>query len=91
MVLERDGQFFPIEVKLTTNRGRKDTSEINAFRKTYPGPKVAPGLVICPTGKLFPSTVTILRSPGTAVDVYVGALGGSALKNPVPAPPRKKP
>ena len=53
MLLERDGQFFPIEVKLTTNPGRKDTSGISAFRKTYPGLKVAPGLVICPTSRPF--------------------------------------
>ncbi|MCD4748590.1 MAG: DUF4143 domain-containing protein [Thermoanaerobaculales bacterium] len=52
-LLERDGRFFPIEVKMTTKPGRNDTSGITAFRKTYPGLNVAPGLVICPVAKPF--------------------------------------
>jgi len=55
ILLERDGCFFPIEVKLTTGPSRKDTSGFRAFRETYPGLKTAPGLVITPghaeTGK----------------------------------------
>lgn len=48
ILLERDGCFFPIEVKLTTNPSRKDTSGFRAFRETYPTLKTAPGLVITP-------------------------------------------
>jgi predicted AAA+ superfamily ATPase len=48
LILERDGILFPIEIKLTTNPSRKDTSGITAFRKTYPQQRIAPGLVIAP-------------------------------------------
>lgn len=48
ILLERDGCFFPIEVKLTTRPSRKDTAGFNAFRATYPNLKIAPGLVITP-------------------------------------------
>jgi hypothetical protein len=52
LLLERDGKFFPVEVKLTSNPTAKDTSGITAFRKTYNQLKIAPGLVICPCEKL---------------------------------------
>lgn len=48
ILLERDGRFFPIEVKLASRVSRADTRGIQAFRKTYPTLDVAPGLVICP-------------------------------------------
>ena len=48
ILLERDGRFFPIEVKLASRVSRADTRGIRAFRETYPGLDVAPGLVICP-------------------------------------------
>jgi predicted AAA+ superfamily ATPase len=48
LLLERDGVFFPIEVKLGSNPGKSDTRGITALRRTYPKMKVAPGLVICP-------------------------------------------
>lgn len=50
ILLERDGIFFPIEVKLTTSPSRKDTRGFRAFRETYPNLRVAPGLVITPGG-----------------------------------------
>ncbi|OGV37161.1 MAG: GTP-binding protein [Lentisphaerae bacterium GWF2_49_21] len=49
LILERDGIFFPIEVKLTGNPRRDDAKGILAFRKTYPKLKISPGLVISPT------------------------------------------
>jgi len=49
LLLERDGMFYPIEVKLTSRPGKKDMRGIAAFRKTYPRLPVAPGLVIAPT------------------------------------------
>ncbi len=48
ILLERDGCFFPIEVKLCTNPSRKHTRGIRIFRETYPHLKTAPGLVITP-------------------------------------------
>jgi predicted AAA+ superfamily ATPase len=51
LILERDGILFPIEIKITANPTRKHTTGFDAFRKTYPKEKIAPGLVICPTEK----------------------------------------
>ena len=49
LILERDGIFYPIEVKMTSSPSRDDTKSITAFRKTYPKLNISPGLVICPT------------------------------------------
>ena len=46
LILERDGRFFPIEIKGKTRVSRTDTRGIKAFRESYPKLPVAPGLVI---------------------------------------------
>jgi predicted AAA+ superfamily ATPase len=46
LLLERDGRFFPIEIKGKTRLSRGDARGITAFRESYPGLNVAPGLVI---------------------------------------------
>jgi predicted AAA+ superfamily ATPase len=46
LVLERDGRFFPLEIKATTRPGRKDSSGIQAFRETYPKLDIGPGVVV---------------------------------------------
>ncbi len=48
LILERDGQLHPIEIKLTTKPGKAETRGIKALRETYPTQAIAPGLVICP-------------------------------------------
>ncbi|MBN2712868.1 MAG: ATP-binding protein [Planctomycetes bacterium] len=48
LLLERDGTFYPIEIKAKSNPSGRDASGIKAFRKTYPQLNIAPGLVICP-------------------------------------------
>lgn len=48
LLMERDGRFFPIEVKLGTRPTRDDLRGIGALRNTYPNLDFAPGLVICP-------------------------------------------
>ncbi|HJP30536.1 MAG TPA: DUF4143 domain-containing protein [Candidatus Latescibacteria bacterium] len=53
LLLERDGMFFPIELKATSAPSRRDTSGITAFRKTYPHLRIAHGLVIAPTEKVL--------------------------------------
>ena len=49
LLLERDGRFYPIEIKLAGVPSRRDTTGISAFRKTYPRLRIEPGLVIAPT------------------------------------------
>ncbi len=52
VLLERDGTVYPIEVKLNSHPSRRDTRGIEAFRATYPGMRVAPGLVIAPVERI---------------------------------------
>jgi len=52
LLMERDGRFYPVEIKLSTKPNRGDTGGIAAFRKTYPRLDITPGLVICPTERL---------------------------------------
>ncbi len=49
LILERDSVFYPIEIKSKSNPGRRDTTGITAFRKTYPALRIEKGLVIAPT------------------------------------------
>ncbi len=48
LVLERDGTYYPVEIKLKSRPTRSDTRGIVAFRETYPSLQIAPGLVIHP-------------------------------------------
>ncbi len=48
LLLERDGRFFPIEIKLGTRPGRAEARGITALRETYPHLDIAPGLILCP-------------------------------------------
>lgn len=46
LVLERDGAFYPIEIKCKSRAVHADASSIRSFRQTYPKKKIMPGLVI---------------------------------------------
>ncbi|MEW6219359.1 MAG: ATP-binding protein [Thermodesulfobacteriota bacterium] len=48
ILIERDGRYFPVEIKAKTNPGRRDVAGISAFRKRYPELAVAAGLVLAP-------------------------------------------
>ena len=52
LLLERDGRFFPVEIKAKTRITRADARGIKAFRESYPGLEVAPGLVIAPCERM---------------------------------------
>lgn len=52
VLLERDGTFYPMEVKLSSHPSRKDTRGIASFRANYPKLKIAPGLVIAPAERI---------------------------------------
>ena len=54
LLLERDGRFFPIEVKAKSRPDRRDTSGIEAFRRQHPNLQVERGLVICPGETVIP-------------------------------------
>jgi predicted AAA+ superfamily ATPase len=48
LILERDGVFFPMEVKLKTHPTGADTSGLTAFRKTHPSLRIGKGAVLAP-------------------------------------------
>ena len=52
LLLERDGVLYPVEVKLGTRLSRKDARGLRMLRETYPGQRLAPGLVIAPVERL---------------------------------------
>ncbi|MBN2842014.1 MAG: ATP-binding protein [Sedimentisphaerales bacterium] len=53
LVLERDNKLYPIEIKLTSNPGRKDTSGISSLRKSLNDKPIMPGLAICPCAQML--------------------------------------
>ncbi len=46
LILERDGKFYPIEIKCQGNLSKGDLSGMRAFRATYPKLQVMPGLIL---------------------------------------------
>ena len=52
LLLERDGTFYPMEIKLSTRPSRQDTRGITSFRARYPQLNIAPGLVIAPVERV---------------------------------------
>ena len=48
LLLERDGAFFPIEIKATSHPTHAAAAGLRAFREAYPSLRIAPGLVLAP-------------------------------------------
>lgn len=63
LILERDGKFFPIEIKASHQPKISDTRGIEAFRKYYPHLNIQPGLVIAPSAKFCPLTEEVYSLP----------------------------
>lgn len=62
LLFERDGIFWPIEIKCTTRITTTDTRSIAAFRDTYPHLRHGPGLILAPVEKVsvLPGQVVIV-------------------------------
>jgi predicted AAA+ superfamily ATPase len=56
LILERDGVYYPIEIKAKTNPSKKDARGILNFRKAYRNLKVSEGIVICLSKHFFKLT-----------------------------------
>ena len=54
IILERDGIFFPIEIKAKSRPSKKDTSGITSFRNSNKNLNIEKGLVISPTDQIIP-------------------------------------
>ena len=62
LLLERDGIFWPIEIKCKTNITKSDARGIIAFKETYPSLRIGQGIIIAPVEKvsLLPNNVIII-------------------------------
>lgn len=56
IILERDGKFYPIEIKAKSKPTTADAKNIHSFRKNYPHLRIQKGLIIAPTEKIYPIT-----------------------------------
>jgi predicted AAA+ superfamily ATPase len=54
LILEIDNCYYPIEIKLKSQPNKADIRGIKAFRETYPGLNIGPGLVIAACKTIFP-------------------------------------
>jgi predicted AAA+ superfamily ATPase len=52
-LIEKDGFFYPIEIKMKTVLTKRDTKGIKAFVETYPESKVKKGIIIYPGDRCF--------------------------------------
>jgi len=48
LLVERDGVFYPFEMKLTANPSPRDVSGLTAFRRAHPDLQIAPAAILCP-------------------------------------------
>ena len=58
LILERDGMFYPIEIKANTRPSARDASGMQAFRKNYPHLNIQKGLIISPASEKYAVTAT---------------------------------
>ena len=56
LVLERDGRFFPIEIKSTSRPNKNAAKGLNAFRQKHPALNCQKGLIIAPAEEMYPVT-----------------------------------
>jgi predicted AAA+ superfamily ATPase len=56
LILERDGKFYPIEIKAKSKVTSNDARNIGAFRKSYPHLNVQKGLIIAPSESRYAVT-----------------------------------
>lgn len=58
LILEKDGRYFPIEIKAASRPKRSDAQGIQSFRKAYPHLDIAPGLILAPAETSYALTKT---------------------------------
>ena len=63
LLLERDGIFWPVEIKSSTRITRADARGIMAFRETYPALRHGPGIIVAPVEEVFQLRDEVLVVP----------------------------
>ncbi|MBI3212171.1 MAG: ATP-binding protein [Simkania negevensis] len=56
LILERDGKFYPMEIKAAAHPTKEDARGIAAFRKQHPHLNIQRGLIIAPTPEAYAVT-----------------------------------
>ena len=54
LILERDGRFYPIEIKSNSHPSKNDARGIIAFKRHHPSLRVERGLILAPTEDAYP-------------------------------------
>jgi len=58
LILERDGKFYPIEIKSNSRPTKTACRSIQTFRKTHPNLNIEKGLIIAPCEEMYALTDT---------------------------------
>ena len=69
IIIERDGIYYPVEIKAKSNPSRTDTSGISAFRNTYPNLTISHGLVVSPCESFMKISDNDYRIPWNAYTI----------------------
>ncbi len=63
IILERDGQYYPIEIKMKSKPTKKDCRGIKAFIESYPNLNIKKGLILCTCEESFYITEDVIAFP----------------------------
>ena len=63
LILERDGVFYPIEIKSSSKLSKHDTRGIISFRETYPKINIGLGLIIYTGSETYALNENVLAMP----------------------------
>ncbi len=66
LIIEKDGVFYPFEIKGNSHPDKKDAGGIIAFKKTYPKLDIKPGLIIAPSESFYAVADDIFVMPWNA-------------------------
>ncbi len=63
LILERDGKFYPIEIKMKSPPTKKDAKGIEAFCKYHPNLNIPNGLIISLSEESYAVTESVYVIP----------------------------
>ncbi len=66
LLLEWNGKFYPIEIKIKTTPEIRDCRGIESFRQTYPNLPLMPALIVCPSHSMYPLKKDVFVMPWNA-------------------------
>lgn len=67
LLIEWNGEFFPIEIKGKSNPTKGDARGIEAFKETYPRLSIQRGLIVAPAGSFYPVRPDVFVMPWNAI------------------------